>query len=69
MSKPAITDDILKQALVLKGHKMKRATWVRNVMKIHPEKTKYETEALYDKIFNSGSPRDRDLPSDSNELH
>lgn len=46
-----LTDDSIKQALVLMRHKMKRDTWIRNVMKIYPEKTREETEALHDKIF------------------
>lgn len=63
-----ITDDIIKQALILKSHKMKRETWIRNVMKTYPEKSQKETEAFHDKIFNSRSPYDSGTQSDNQEL-
>lgn len=47
---------------------MKRDTWIWNVMKIHPEKTKEETEELYDKIFPARSSHDSGIQSDSEEL-
>lgn len=43
------TED-LKLALILKRNKMGKETWVRNVLKVYPEKTRKETEALWEKL-------------------
>ncbi len=34
-----------------KIRQMKKESWIRNVLRIYPEKTKEETEALYNKLF------------------
>lgn len=44
-----------EQELKIKRDKMTKESWVRNVMKIYPEKTKEETEALWDKIHANQS--------------
>lgn len=43
-------DDIALQ-LILKRNNMKKETWIKNVIRIYPEKTLEETEELYNKIF------------------
>jgi hypothetical protein len=53
-----ITDDIRMQALLLKSHKMKRETWIRNVMKVYPEMKQDEIERLCEKIFRARPPLD-----------
>ena len=46
-------DNELKQ----KVSAMKRESWIKNVMRIYPEKTRQETETLYEKIFSTPSPQ------------
>jgi hypothetical protein len=53
-----ITQEIKMQALILKGHKMKRETWVRTMMEAFPDTTKEEAETTYDKIYNPRPPLD-----------
>lgn len=39
--------------LILKRKEMSKETWIKNVMRIHPDKTREETEELWQKLFNS----------------
>lgn len=34
-----------------KREDMRRDSWIKNVMKIYPEKTKEQVEELYDKLY------------------
>lgn len=39
--------------LILKRKEMAKESWIKNVMRIHPEKTREETEALWQKLFDA----------------
>lgn len=38
---------------------MTRESWIKNVMKVYPKKTREETEALYDKLYPVEAPDNR----------
>lgn len=37
--------------LIEKREQMSKESWIRNVMRIYPEKTRLETEELYSKLW------------------
>jgi hypothetical protein len=41
----------IKEDLSIRREKQAKESWIKNVMRIHPEKTREETEALYSKLF------------------
>jgi hypothetical protein len=47
--------------LILKRKEMTKESWIRNVMRIHPEKSQEETEDLYNKIFESDKLTDQPI--------
>lgn len=38
--------------LILKRKEMSKETWIKNVMRVYPERTREETEALWQKLFD-----------------
>ena len=42
--------DIL-HAVTYKRRQMRKETWIKNVMKVFPERSLEDTEALYQKLF------------------
>jgi hypothetical protein len=41
----------MKEDTKQKREEMSREAWIKNVLRIHPEKTREQAEELYDKIF------------------
>lgn len=48
--------------LILKRKEMTKETWIKNVMRIYPDRTREETEALWQKLFEY----DQQKPNDTN---
>jgi hypothetical protein len=43
--------------LILKRKEMTKDSWIRNVIRIYPDKTYQETELLWQKVFESETPK------------
>lgn len=50
-------EDIL-HAVTFRRAKMRKETWIKNVLRIFPERSQEDAEALYDKLFSSRGTTD-----------
>jgi hypothetical protein len=46
--------------LIEKRKEMSKEAWIKNVMRIHPEKTREETEELWKKLFDTDQKLNRE---------